>query len=52
MAALLPCMALVRDTTAHDWYAARKLTLTQFLVGVGFDRYKPTQTTVCRTAGS
>ena len=42
MATLLPCLALMRDTTAHDWYAARKLTLTQFLIGVGFDRYEPT----------
>ena len=40
MAVLLPCLALVRDTTAHDWYAARKLTVAQVMHGVGFDPYK------------
>ena len=40
MAVLLPCLALVRDTTAHDWYAARKLTVAQVMLGVGFDPYK------------
>ena len=47
MAVLLPCLVLVRDTTAHDWYAARKLTVAQVLHGVGFDPYKAM---VCRTA--
>ena len=42
MAVLLPCLALVRDTTAHDWYAARKLTLTEAMLAVGFDPYKAT----------
>ena len=42
MAVLLPCLALVRDTTAHDWYAARKLTVTQAMLAVGFDPYKAT----------
>ena len=41
MATLPPCVALLRDTTAHDWYAARKLTLTEFLIAVGFNRYEP-----------
>ena len=40
MAVLLPCLALVRDTTAHDWYAARELTVAQVMLGVGFDPYK------------
>ena len=40
MAMLLPCLALVRDTTAHEWYAARKLTVVQVMLGVGFDPYK------------
>ena len=40
MAVLLPCLALVRDTTAHDWYAARKLTVAQVMLGVGLDPYK------------
>ena len=42
MAVLLPCLALVRDTTAHDWYAARKLTVTQSMLAIGFDPYKAT----------
>ena len=42
MGVLLPCLALVRDTTAHDWYSARKLTLTQAMLAVGFDPYKAT----------
>ncbi len=42
MAVLLPCMALVRDTMAHDWYAARKVTLAEAIVAVGFDKYEPT----------
>ena len=36
MAVLLPCLALMRYTTAHDWYAATKLTLTEAMLGVGF----------------
>lgn len=42
MAVLLPGLALVRDTTAHDWYAAGKLTLTQIMLGVGVDDYSVT----------
>lgn len=36
MAVLLPCMALMRDTTAHDWYAATKITVTETMLAVGF----------------
>ena len=38
MAVMLPGLALVRDTTGHDWYAAGKVTLAQTLVASGFDR--------------
>ena len=43
MTVLLPCLALVRDTTAHDWYAAGKLTLTQTMMAAGFDWFSPTE---------
>ena len=43
MPLLLTGLALVRDTTGHDWYAARKLTLTQAMLGAGFDRYAATE---------
>ena len=43
LAVLLPCLALVRDTTAHDWYAAGKLTLTQTMMAAGFDWFAPTE---------
>ena len=46
MPLLLTGLALVRDTTGHDWYAARKLTLTQAMLGVGFDRYAATEYTM------
>ena len=42
VAVLLPGLGLVRDTTGHDWYAAGKLTLTQVMLGVGFDRWSVT----------
>ena len=36
--ALLACIvALVRDTTGHDWYAAGKLTLAELLIEFDFD---------------
>ena len=38
MVVMLPGLALVRDTTGHDWYAAGKLTLAEALVASGFDR--------------
>ena len=42
--ALLACgIALVRDTTGHDWYAAGKLTLTEILIEIGFDERAPTE---------
>ena len=37
MAVLLPGLALVRDTTGHDWYAAGKLVLTEAMIAIGFD---------------
>ena len=41
MGIVLPCVALVRHTTAHDWYAARKLTQTELMTLVGFDEFAP-----------
>ena len=41
-ALLLPVLALVRDTTGHDWYAADRLTLAQLMLGVGFEPYSVT----------
>jgi len=36
--ALLACaVALVRDTTGHDWYAAYRITVADAAIGVGFD---------------
>ena len=43
MGIVLPCIALVRHTTAHDWYAARKLTQTELMIRVGFDEFAPTE---------
>ncbi|MDE0489451.1 MAG: hypothetical protein OXI07_09715 [Gammaproteobacteria bacterium] len=37
MAILLPGLALLRDTTGHDWYAAGKLVVTEAMIAVGFD---------------
>ena len=37
MWALACAVSLARDTTSHDWYATGKLTLTEFLTGLGFD---------------
>ena len=35
---VLACaVALVRDTTGHDWYATGKLTLAELLIGIGLD---------------
>ena len=36
-ALLLPSLALMRYTDAHDWYAARKVSVAQALIAVGFD---------------
>ena len=41
MAALLPGLALVRDTTGHDWYAAGKLVVTEAMIAAGFDPSAP-----------
>ena len=43
MPVMLTGLALVRDTTGHDWYAARKLTATQAMLAVGFRRYAATE---------
>ncbi len=43
MGALACAVALARDTTGHDWYAAGKLTLTELLAGVGFDDRAPVE---------
>ena len=37
LSALACAVALVRDTTRHDWYATGKLVLTKLKVGIGFD---------------
>jgi len=37
LSALACAVALVRDTTGHDWYATGKLTLTELMIGIGFD---------------
>jgi len=37
IAILLPGIALLRDTTGHDWYAAGKLVVTETMIAVGFD---------------
>jgi len=43
MALLLPALALLRYTDAHDWYAARKVSVAQALIAVGFDERAPTK---------
>ena len=43
MAILLPGLALVRDTTGHDWYAAGKLIVTEAMIAAGFDPSVPTE---------
>ena len=43
VALLWPCVALVRGTTAHDWYAAVKLTVTEAMIAVGFNSFEPTR---------
>ena len=34
---LWPCVALFRGTTAHDWYAAAKLTVAEAMIAAGFN---------------
>lgn len=42
--ALLACaVALARDTTGHDWYAAYKITVAELTIGVGFDGDTPVE---------
>ena len=43
MALLLPSLALMRYTDAHDWYAARKVSVAQALIFVGFDERASTK---------
>ena len=42
-ALLLPSLALMRYTDAHDWYAARKVSVAQALIAVGFDERASTK---------
>ena len=37
MAILACAVALARDTTGHDWYAAYKITVAEIMIGAGFD---------------
>jgi len=42
--ALLACaVALVRDTTGHNWYAAYKVTVADLTIGAGFDEDAPVE---------
>ena len=43
VALLWPCVSLVRETTAHDWYAAVKLTVTEAMIAAGSNSFKPTR---------
>ena len=43
MALLLPPLALMRYTDAQDWYAARKVSVAQALIFVGFDERASTK---------
>ena len=43
MAVMACAIALVRDTTGHEWYAAGKLTFTEILIEAGFDDRAPTE---------
>ena len=42
MAVLLPSLAALRYTDAHDWYAARKVSVAEALMFVGFDEHAAT----------
>ena len=35
----VPVILLARGTTGHDWYAARKLTVAEAMIAVGFSEY-------------
>ena len=43
MALLLPPLAAWRYTDAHDWYAARKVSVAEALIAVGFDERATTE---------
>ena len=43
LALLLPSLALLRYTDGHDWYAARKASVAQALIAVGFDEHATTK---------
>ena len=43
MALVLPPLAAWRYTDAHHWYAARKVTVAQALIAVGFDEQASTE---------
>lgn len=43
MAVLVTGIAFALGTTAHDWYAAGKVTLAEALVAVGFDEFALTE---------
>ena len=42
MALLLPSLASLRYTDGHDWYAARRVSVAQALIAVGFDEHAAT----------
>ena len=42
MALVLPALAALRYTDAHDWYAARKVSMAEALMFVGFDEHAAT----------
>ena len=42
IALLLPALAALRYTDAHDWYAARKVSVAEALIFVGFDGHAAT----------
>ena len=43
MVLLLPTLALLRYTDGHDWYAARKVSVAEALIAVGFDERAATE---------
>ncbi len=43
MAILACAVALARDTTGHDWYAAVRITTADLLIAVGFDEDAPVE---------
>ena len=48
LSALACAVALVRDTTGHDWYATGKLSFAELLIAIGFDENARTE---YRTSG-